>query len=331
MIQIFVFYSQIYLFPGHQTMKAFLLVFLIISTLLRKHIYAASGGGRKDKDKIKNKFKTSLNRNPCKIEEHDAPIHCFCDGNGYPANATTAECWIFSKDLTKDYSIWSYFSSQPRIKEMKIIVRPHGQITFIPTKALVYLRELTKFSITYANIDDIHPYAFANLSRLAELKLIRNQIINLSHHAFAHLHNLTELNLDENRIAELKRDVFVDLPKLERLYITQNNLSVLQEGTFKYLSNLVELELNQNYISVLTKDMFMGLSELKRLDLNSNKISMLGDLTFAELWDLEVSLRFTFVCLFLWCMQINEVIMEFDVAFVFLFGLRLKTFELVIN
>lgn len=245
-------------------------------------------------DRKRDRFK-SPNRNPCVNDEQDAPLHCFCDGAGTPGNVTSAECWVFTKELTHDYAIWNYFASQPHITVMKIFIRPHGQLTFVPTKGLRYLKDLQNFQITYGAIDEVHPFAFANLTQLKEIKLSKNQIMNLSEFAFAHLSNLTELNLDENRISELCRDVFVDLPNLQKLFITQNNLSILQEGTFRHLAHLLELELYRNYINVLTKDTFAGLGELKRLDLSSNKISMLGALTFAELWVLEVRTLFALI------------------------------------
>ena len=249
---------------------------------------------RKDKgSRIKDRYKNNSNTaksNPCKNEENDSPTNCFCNPDIQVGNATRIECWVFGKNLTKDYGTWSSFINQPRIEEMQIVVRPNGFFNFIPTTALEYLGKLKMIDIKYGSIDEIHPYAFANLTQLHDIKLMRNQIVTLSNHAIAHLPNLTELNLDENRISELRRDVFVDLPNLQKFYITQNNLSVLQEGAFKHLTHLLELELSNNYVSVLTKDTFNGLSELKKLDLNNNTIRMLGDLTFAELWVLEVSL-----------------------------------------
>ncbi|XP_025832932.1 connectin [Agrilus planipennis] len=224
--------------------------------------------------------------NLCTIEDNTAAFRCFCHGGTAPGNVTNTECWIFGS-LAKDHEVWFLFSSQPRLTELKIIVRPDGQLGFIPTKALEYLKDLKRLMISYGNVDVIHPYAFANLTELRELTLPRSQIANLDHHAVAHLPNLTEINFNENRIYQLQKDVFVDLPNLQKLTINHNNLSFIQEGAFRYLSHLVELEMKDNFITVLTKDTFTGLSELKRLDLSFNNISRLGDLTFAELWVLE--------------------------------------------
>lgn len=243
---------------------------------------------RKEKDRKREKEKFTLNVNLCNIEDNAAPMHCFCDTAG-PGNASDAKCWIFT-GLTRDHSLWSLFSSQSKIHDLTITVRPGGQFTFVPTKGLKHLRYLQTLEIKYASITDIHQYAFANLTSLKEISVSRNQIVNLNRHAFAHLPNLTEITMDENRISELNRDVFVDLPSLQKLFIDQNNLSVIHDGAFRHLASLLELELDSNYISVITRESFTGLSGLKRLDLTSNRISMLGDLTFAELWSLEALL-----------------------------------------
>lgn len=265
-------------------MKNIYLVTLVLLCLtLSSDVWARN---RKEKDRKKDKSKYTMDTNLCNIEDHAAPMHCFCD-TLLVANATNAKCWIFT-GLTREHSLWSIFSTQPHIIDLTITVRPGGQFTFVPSRGLVYLKSLHTLEIKYASITDIHPYAFANLTMLKEISMSRNQVVNLKHHAFAHLPGLHEITLDENRISELNRDVFVDLPNIQKLFIDQNNLSVIHDGAFKHLGSLLELELDNNYISVLTRDTFTGLSGLKRLDLTSNRINMLGDLTFAELWSLEV-------------------------------------------
>lgn len=256
-----------------------LFLLLIVAALC-----TADSWRKKDRKKEKTKQKDA---NLCTMEGNSAALHCVCIGGSPPHNTTSAECWVFT-GVTKDHTIWSLFSTQPHITQLKFLVRPQGQFTFVPTKGLRHLIHLNELQITYANINEIHPYAFANSSSLRELTLSRNQIVNLDHHAFAHLTNLTELNLEQNRISEIRRDVFVDLPRLLKLYAAENNLSVIQECAFRQLAHLLDLELDRNYISVITRDTFTGLGELRRLDLSYNKIGMLGDLSFSELWVLEV-------------------------------------------
>lgn len=264
------------------------ILFLLVSPSISER--STTGSTRRDKDRLKEKYRTQSSRNPCNVEERDAPIHCYCSPNGTPANATSADCWVFANDITGEFKFWGYFSHQPYIQEMKIHVRPNARLATIPTKAFLFIKDLKSFSVTYGNVEKIHSFAFGNLTLLTELRLSKNQIINLEEFAFAHLPNLTEIILDDNRIAELHVNVFVNVPNLQRLYVTQNNLSFIEEGAFKYLANLLELELQQNYLNVLTKETFTGLSGLKKLDLSQNKITLLGDLSFAELWDLQVSL-----------------------------------------
>lgn len=265
-----------------------LVLLLIFYACIHTNMSASS---RTDKDKKKERTKDFhlQTHNPCNTDNKQAPIHCFCNPDNRPGNASRIECWIFGTDLTEDYFLWSYFSSQPKILEMLLKVVQRGVFPFIPTKALEHLKLLKTFTVLYGSIERVQPYAFANLTQLHNLDLKRCQIVTLQKHSFAFLPNLTELNLNENRISELHKDVFFHLPNLQRFYISQNNLSLIQEGTFKELTRLLELDLSSNYISVLTNYTFTGLSELKKLDLNNNSIGMLGDLTFAELWVLEVS------------------------------------------
>lgn len=241
---------------------------------------------RKEKERKKIPKLGAENNNLCTIEGNSAPFHCFCSDGTTTANATKAKCWVFN-GLTPEHSLWTLFSTQPFITELNIMVTPNGELNFIPTKGLQFLRDLQTLTILYGSIEDIHPYAFANLTKVHEIKLARNRVTTLSHHAVAHLANVSVIDLDENRISELNRDVFVDLPLLKKLFLKQNNISVIQEGAFRQLGHLLELELGTNAMSILTKDIFAGLGELKKLFLSYNKIVMLGDLTFAELWVLE--------------------------------------------
>lgn len=263
-----------------------LILLLITASLICTD--AVSGRYRKERERKKDKSKLQKDANLCTMQGNSAVLHCVCVGGSPPLNTTSAECWVFT-GVTKDLSVWSLFATQPHITELKFLVRPQEQFTFVPTEGLRHLNYLRKLEITYANINEIQPYAFANSTTLYELTLPRNNIVQLDHHAFAHLTNLSELNLERNRIAEIRRHVFVDLLHLKRLLFSHNNLSVIQERSFRYLAHLLELDLQKNYISVLTRYTFSGLGELKRLDLSKNKISMLGDLTFSELWVLQVS------------------------------------------
>lgn len=217
----------------------------------------------------------------CQTKETDEQIHCFCDQGGDP-KVVKIECWIVGGNLTQDYNYWKLLHNQPHVKSLRMMVKPRGNLTFLPQRVLTHLEELQKFEISHATIDDIPSHTFANMSALTLAKLDRNQIASIAANAFAHLPNLTEVNLDENRVRELRRGVFVDVPALHTLFITRNNMSIIHDGAFEHLHNLSELELSGNDISVLTKDTFLGLANLRKLDLGFNSVSMLGDYTFSE-------------------------------------------------
>lgn len=246
---------------------------------------------RRNKDKERNKDKMYA-KSPqilCQNDDPTAAIHCFCNTDVYN-NATRAECFVFS-NVTEENPIWSTFSTQSNMADLIITLRSDKKLCFVPTKALKPLRRLQTLTIKYASIPEIHPFAFANSSSVREITVSRNQIENLAPFAFAHLPSLEILTLDKNRLSELNRNVFFDLQRLQNLYVSENNISVVHDGAFKYLGALQNLEIDRNAIVVVTRETFSGLSALKRLDLSHNRLTLIGDLAFAELWSLEVSLN----------------------------------------
>ena len=237
-----------------------LLLLLLVCTAFLVH--DVSGRGRKDKDRGKSPSSRNT-ENLCENQDPNRTIDCFCDKAEYQ-NASDATCWIFS-GLHQDDAVWDYFVTQKNMERLKFKIRPDGTLRFVPTRALSPLKRLLELEIQYANIAELTPYAFANLSSLQEITMTRNQIIELKPYSFSRMPNLTQVTLDENRIAELRRDVFVGLPELKKLYVDRNNLSVLHDRAFLHLRSLEELELNGNQLSVITRDTFTGLKSLKNL------------------------------------------------------------------
>lgn len=239
---------------------------------------------RKDKSTTSERPQTT---NICDISDRDSKVHCYCEETQAYRNVSKAECWVFNGGLAIDDPIWEAFKSQNRLQELSFNVRADGALLFVPSRALRFMQRLKKLIIKYGNIDEIYPFAFANLTSLREIVLSRNKIVTLEANAFAHLPNMTSLELDENRIAEIGKNSFVDLPSLTKLYLTNNNISIIQDGGFTHLVQLLELELDKNSIAILNRATFDGLANLKRLDLRTNRLKMLNDFTFAELWNLQ--------------------------------------------
>ncbi|XP_077291461.1 uncharacterized protein LOC143914925 [Arctopsyche grandis] len=241
---------------------------------------------RRRKDKTSSPPERPQATNICD-SDRESPVHCYCEGTMAIKNVSKAQCWILKKGLSIDDPVWDAFQTQNRLVDLMFNVRADGAFTFVPTRALRYLRRLRKFEIMYAEINDVYPFAFANLSSLNEILLTKNQIVTLEQNAFAHMSNLTTLKLKDNKIVEIGKNCFVDMPVLVKLTLSQNNITVIQDGAFKQLVQLLELDLDINSITTLNRDTFDGLANLKRLDLQENRMKMLGDFTFAELWNLQ--------------------------------------------
>ena len=109
------------------------LIVLLIATSLC--VSAASNTWKKKDKKTKAQREAKL----CTMEGNAAALHCVWVGGAPPVNTTSAECWIFT-GVSKDHSIWSLFATQPHINQLKILVRPQGLFTFIPTKGWLEIK-----------------------------------------------------------------------------------------------------------------------------------------------------------------------------------------------
>lgn len=236
--------------------------------------------------RIKDKTLTTA-INICDITDRDSKVHCYCENSQEFNAAIKTECWVFNGGIEKADEIWTHFISQTNVETLAFNVRADGALSFVPKRALRYLRKLKYLSMKYGSISKIETQDFANLTSVQEITLTKNQIITLQQFSFYNLPNLTVLTLDENNVKELVTDTFYQLPALQKLYLTSNNITLIHDGAFRHLVNLVELELDRNNISELKKECFDGLANLRKLDLRRNKISVLNSFTFTELWNLQ--------------------------------------------
>ncbi|XP_053608327.1 connectin-like [Plodia interpunctella] len=238
-------------------------------------------------NKRRTKEKGGFQKNICDVSDRESKVHCYCETSREPKNATKAECWVFNGGIPRNDLIWQSFASQPTLKTLSFNVRVDGALSYVPTEALQYLKNLKSINIKYGTIPEIQSYAFANLTNLTEALLSQNEIESLRQYAFAHLPNITLINLDENMIVEIGTDVFYNMPKLHKLTFTKNNISSIKDGAFQHTFNLLELDLNKNNIFHLNRRTFDGLANLRKLDLRRNRIYNLTEFTFAELWNLQ--------------------------------------------
>ncbi|XP_078681662.1 uncharacterized protein LOC144916409 [Branchiostoma floridae x Branchiostoma belcheri] len=120
------------------------------------------------------------------------------------------------------------------------------RISFLPTKAIPYLPNLTSVDLSYwKGLRRIHPFAFSGL-------------------------NLKTLKLNGGALASVPSQAILKIPSLVNLSLTGNPIRYVQPYDFNGLKNLQNLNLKSiNILNVLERG-FIGLDSLKSLDLSGN-------------------------------------------------------------
>ncbi|XP_022180831.1 connectin-like [Myzus persicae] len=228
--------------------------------------------------------------NVCSLEQKTTiNLYCYCDDSKSLA-ATSADCWVFNDGEPRDSAVWRGFGSQSNVTKLTFNVRGTSSktLSFVPTEALALMPELRTLEIVYADIGTVHSHAFANLSRLQDLALVRNNIVQLARDSIAYMEDLRVVTLGDNAIESISNDVFARLPSLRKLYMDRNNISYIAEGAFEQLRKLEELDLSDNRLTgSLSRYVFLGLVSVKRLDMRANHLDRVGPDAFAELVCLE--------------------------------------------
>ncbi|KAF0760016.1 connectin-like [Aphis craccivora] len=228
--------------------------------------------------------------NVCALEQKTTiNLYCYCDESKWRA-ATSADCWVFNDGEPRESAVWREFGSQSNVTKLTFNVRgtTSKTLSFVPTEALALMPELRTLEIVYADIGTVHSHAFANLSRLQDLALVRNNIVQLARDSIAYMDDLRVVTLGDNAIESISNDVFARLPALRKLYMDRNNISYIAEGAFEQLRKLEELDLSDNRLTgSLSRYVFLGLVSVKRLDMRANHLERVGPEAFAELVCLE--------------------------------------------
>ncbi|CAH0400183.1 unnamed protein product [Chilo suppressalis] len=254
----------------------------IIAFMWAVSVYAESKWDYRHKREILTSICDPVHNNTNKVQ-------CYCGRlSHHPDQIGTAECYQTANNLTLNDPGWEKFKILQNVSRLTLTNTRGIAMNYIPTNALIYTKAILRLDVKYCNIENIHQYAFANLSLVEELTLRDNQIKMMVANSFAHHVRLKTISLDQNNIAEINRNVFVDLPSLEQLFLTANKITTIHDKAFVHLTNLKELEIDKNKIFSLNSETFSGLRNLQKLELSGNNLEVVGDNTFAPL----VNLRF---------------------------------------
>lgn len=208
-------------------------------------------------------------------------MYCRCDSSNAKDEVTDVTCYVGRK-LAPDHTVFQSFERQRSV--VSVTFNAFGneyKLDFVPTTALLYMPQIERLKISQAELGDLKPRSFHNLTRLALLSLDSNEITSLDSQAIADLPRLKKLELGDNKLRRLRAGSLKNLSSLTHLFLERNQLEIIDDGAFEELGSLKELELSDNSIEKLTEQSFRGLSHVTRLDLFRNKLTRLEARVFS--------------------------------------------------
>lgn len=268
-------------------LSTLVLILLLAVELPGRGALASRKIGNKRRDKPTGSGPGAI-PNMC-AKDIDMKLGCHCTVDEETRrNTVDADCLILHDDFPQSDVAWSSFRQHPQLRHVALTVHRNGFMGYLPSAVLGAQRELRSIQITYAEIREIPPFAFGNLTRLENVTLTHNHIEVLEQQAFVNHPQLRWLSLEENEIVAVDAMAFANLPQLQELVLAKNNISVLHDAMFVELEALHTLRLNENIVAELRRMVFRGLGNLRTLDLSYNEVRRLEDGVFEELWSLEV-------------------------------------------
>ncbi|KAH8023524.1 hypothetical protein HPB51_014773 [Rhipicephalus microplus] len=222
----------------------------------------------------------------------DQPMYCRCD-TGDEDEVAEVTCYVGRK-LPMDHIVFQSFEQQPSVVSVAFTAfGSEYKLDFVPTLALLHMPQIERVKISQAELGDVKPHAFHNLSRIAVLSLDSNEITSLDADAIADLPRLKKLELADNKLRRLRAGSLKNLPSLTHLFLERNRLELVDDGAFEDLGALRELELSDNAIQKLSEQSFRGLERVARLDLFRNKLTRLEARVFSAMPQLaELDLKY---------------------------------------
>lgn len=112
---------------------------------------------------------------------------------------------------------------------------------------LTQLHALRELDISENQIDDIGLNAFANMTRLVDLRLKRSGLKTIEFGMFSHIAHLRSLDISFNRLGWIDLNMFTALPQLRTLRLEGNDVREMDmSGVRNFFPLLSEIGLSQN-------------------------------------------------------------------------------------
>ncbi|KAH7945514.1 hypothetical protein HPB49_011744 [Dermacentor silvarum] len=149
----------------------------------------------------------------------DQPMYCRCDTADITEEVTEVTCYVGRK-LPPDHIVFESFKRQPAITAVAFnAFGSDYKLEFVPTQALRHTPHVERLKVSQAELGDVKPHSFHNLSRLVVLSLDSNEITSLDADAIADLPRLKKLELGDNKLRRLRAGSLKNLPSLTHLFL----------------------------------------------------------------------------------------------------------------
>lgn len=145
------------------------------------------------------------------------------------------------------------------------------------------LPNLKKLFLHENNLTFISSKTLSGLFNLTELNISKCEIESIEDNSFADLHNLEILNLSFNSFHSIHKNTFFGLKKLKCICLDSCGIKLIEDNSFLHLNNLLHLDLSHNYLNRITPSLFAGLSNLKTLNLTTCNIVTIENDSFKHL------------------------------------------------
>lgn len=198
---------------------------------------------------------------------------------------------------TMNYLPYSLFKQLPNIKKFTC---EKCQLLELKNIDLNNADSLVALNLTRNYIGKLEKNNFIAATNLKSIDLSFNHIETVDSNAFKGLTQLTKLNLRNNYIKTIQGELLNKLIALQILDLSHNKIENTIDANFLVNNkDITHLSLNNNKITKVTSDAFLGLqnltvlllngNELRNLDLSTTGIIIKLDVSWNQMWKLNVS------------------------------------------
>ncbi len=162
---------------------------------------------------------------------------------------------------------------------LKTLKLSFNELRQIPPHAFAQMGQLTNLFLNNNHLTTLNENLFSSLFNLSILHLNNNQLTELHPNLFSNLSELVTLRLDNNQLANLPSNLFYNLPGLSTIYLSHNELTTLQPTIFDGQTQLFFLFLENNFLTHLPNQIFDRLANHAALHLDAHLIRFFPDLS----------------------------------------------------